>query len=426
MHLTNAPMLPFYLPLLFLNFLIVSSSISASAMASTRDASAQPGPLDPKTSERQYWRDPITSVQREVWRPGDPDGVLEMDYFERPPPLPPVSERWRLYQSTPAKPYKHRISEPPKNVLLDDRALYEVLTSNIPKLVAAREWSHDLSGPGKLRVRRVHRGRSALPDEIGEIPCIDFGGRVGKYVFYGEKDYDEVRYHELSPESIPEPPAPVRDNTPKNTNKGHNQFTPVDQLVRFGAPSKSETRGKYKQRVNTFLRRSASPVRNGVLSGTGRTNRVATTPMDYAQAPVEGTREGWEGMCVEPDIDTNLLAEGMDDLRKRPASVTARANRYKMAKIAEPVDSVVSKHTGRRGLQDDVSALADPIVSPLPGTFAESMQALEAELVEAHGYILKQDEYIATQDAELVQLRQQLSLFQQGVAGVQAGSVYEH
>ncbi|OQO13485.1 hypothetical protein B0A48_01713 [Cryoendolithus antarcticus] len=200
-------------------------------MATTQDASAQSAPLDPKTSERRYWRDPITSVQREIWRPGDPDGVLEADYFERPPPLAPVPERWRVYQTTPAKPFKHRVSEPPKNVLLDDRALYEVLTSNIPKLVAARKWSHDLSGPAKLRVRRVHRGRSALPNEDGEIPSIDFGGRVGKYVFCGEKDHEEVRYRELSPECVAEPSAPVRDSTPKNTNKGHNQFTPVDQLM---------------------------------------------------------------------------------------------------------------------------------------------------------------------------------------------------
>ncbi|KAK6439502.1 hypothetical protein LTR95_004288 [Oleoguttula sp. CCFEE 5521] len=395
-------------------------------MAAFQDVSALSAPLDPKTSERRYWRDPVTSVQREIWRPSDPDGVLEADYFERPPPLAPVAERWRLYQTTPAKPFKHRISEPPKNVLLDDWALYEVLTSNIPKLVAAREWSHDLSGPGKLRARRVHRGRSALPDENGEIPSIDFGGRVGKYVFCGEKNHEEVRYRDLSPESIPEPPAPVRDDTPKKTNKGHNQFTPVDQLVRFGEPSKSETRGKYKQRVNTFLRRSASPVRKGVLSGTGRINRVVTAPMDYPQPPMEGNGEGWEGMCVEQSGDADVLAEGIDALRKRPASVIARANRYKMAKIAEPVDSVVSRDIDRPGLQDDVSALADPIIGPLPGTFAECMEALEAELMEAHGYILKQDEYIATQDAELVQLRQQLSLFQQGVAGVQAGSVNEH
>lgn len=26
--------------------------------------------LDASTSERRYWRDPLTGVQREIWRPG--------------------------------------------------------------------------------------------------------------------------------------------------------------------------------------------------------------------------------------------------------------------------------------------------------------------------------------------------------------------
>jgi len=26
--------------------------------------------LDPSTSERRYWRDPLSGIQREIWRPG--------------------------------------------------------------------------------------------------------------------------------------------------------------------------------------------------------------------------------------------------------------------------------------------------------------------------------------------------------------------
>lgn len=28
--------------------------------------------LDPKTSARRYWRDPLSGTQREIWRPGRP------------------------------------------------------------------------------------------------------------------------------------------------------------------------------------------------------------------------------------------------------------------------------------------------------------------------------------------------------------------
>jgi hypothetical protein len=72
--------------------------------------------LDPLTSERRYWRDPLTGTQREIWRPGmlfastalkctkadtytgDGDGDVEHDHFERRGPLAPLDKRWRLYQ----------------------------------------------------------------------------------------------------------------------------------------------------------------------------------------------------------------------------------------------------------------------------------------------------------------------------------------
>jgi hypothetical protein len=72
--------------------------------------------LDPLTSARRYWRDPLTGTQREIWRPGrlfasnhvqcteadthtgDGDGDVEHDHFERRGSLAPLDERWRLYQ----------------------------------------------------------------------------------------------------------------------------------------------------------------------------------------------------------------------------------------------------------------------------------------------------------------------------------------
>jgi len=72
--------------------------------------------LDPQTSARRYWRDPLTGTQREIWRPGrlfasehvlqatantstgDGDGDVEHDHFERRGPIAPIDKRWRLYQ----------------------------------------------------------------------------------------------------------------------------------------------------------------------------------------------------------------------------------------------------------------------------------------------------------------------------------------
>jgi hypothetical protein len=39
-------------------------------MTGAEDASDDPQLLDPVTSQRRYWRDPLTGIQREIWRPG--------------------------------------------------------------------------------------------------------------------------------------------------------------------------------------------------------------------------------------------------------------------------------------------------------------------------------------------------------------------
>lgn len=60
--------------------------------------SSEEAPLDPRTSTRRYWRDPNSGTQREIWRPGDGDGDIEHDHFERKGPAAPLGKRWRLYQ----------------------------------------------------------------------------------------------------------------------------------------------------------------------------------------------------------------------------------------------------------------------------------------------------------------------------------------
>lgn len=59
---------------------------------------SEEAPLDPRTSARRYWRDPNSGTQREIWRPGDGDGDIEHDHFERKGPVAPLGKRWRLYQ----------------------------------------------------------------------------------------------------------------------------------------------------------------------------------------------------------------------------------------------------------------------------------------------------------------------------------------
>ena len=48
--------------------------------------------LDPQTSARRYWRDPLTGTQREIWRPGK---LFASDHVERTKADTPRRWRWR-------------------------------------------------------------------------------------------------------------------------------------------------------------------------------------------------------------------------------------------------------------------------------------------------------------------------------------------
>jgi hypothetical protein len=51
---------------------------SSENMTGAGSASDNQGLLNPVTSQRRYWRDPLTGIQREIWRPGT---ILHMAYF---------------------------------------------------------------------------------------------------------------------------------------------------------------------------------------------------------------------------------------------------------------------------------------------------------------------------------------------------------
>lgn len=249
------------------------------------------GLIDPANSERQTYRDKGSGLQREIWRPGkthpslkasawliekhlgDGDGDQTTDYFERVGPPLPIEKRWRLFQSDigliSAK------NEPPRFVILDDRAAFEVLRSDIQRTKIVQNWPHDFGGAGKVRARRPHRGRAAIKNpgaegdaQYGSAPL---GGKKETYYFSGEKDFDPVnyRYEPPKPEEKRKKRKPTREDEDYNPRAhGHNQYTPKDMLVKHGAPSFS-LKEQPEPRVNKFLSRRPSPVqaRERVLYG---------------------------------------------------------------------------------------------------------------------------------------------------------------
>ena len=232
-----------------------------------------------------------------------------------------------LHQTSPDGPFRARITEPPSNVILDDRAAYEILQSNIPRAQLPKRWSHDFNGQASVRHRRTHRGRPAYKDEQASSDPDKYHSfkptakAAPPYFFTGEKDYEPVFYHDL-PDAPAEDPEPDEDDTPAKP-KQHNQYTEPHLLVRNGAESASLTKGKYRPRVNTFLRRSPSPPwvkdRKRLFGGVGigRAGNAAPSSsfgFSFASAAAPtGTTAGGESMWVEQDEESELKVDDDDE-----------------------------------------------------------------------------------------------------------------
>ena len=153
-------------------------------------------------------------------------------------------------------------NEPPKYVILDDRAAQEVLASDIPRAHWTKYWSHDFAGKGAIRARRPNRGGGAIGDLEASGKDRFYHAQIAnkkdgeRYYFTGEKGYNPSIWSSedwnlmigvFKPE-IKKLPSPPKKDLLKWNQHGHNQFTPKDQLVKYGAPRKGTSFRRYKEK----------------------------------------------------------------------------------------------------------------------------------------------------------------------------------
>lgn len=455
--------------------------------------------LDPVKSKRQHWREPMTGIMREVWRPGqyqingssrrieltiagDGDGHMTSDHFDRVGPVA-AEDRWRFYQVRTAcsycarqraptastaneaqrsrgdgakltstqlstGPFKARINEPPKNVILDDRALHEIVTSDIPKAQLSKRWSHDFSGQGHIRHRRPHRGRPAIKDPAVEDEKDKYysyaPGKSAPYYFIGEKDYVPILYDPLPSQPTASPPPPDPNAKPKQ----HNQYTPVDQLIRNGAESLSKTRGKYRARINTFLRRSPSPP-----SVRDRAKLFGGLGVGRGPYPRYGKSQGGEGgrepsfTPSQPDRESLWMQQDEDEDDSGPTSRASGSGLNEATsgalhahdtgmqfsspakRVASPLlhapRAKVQKQMGyierlAAGITDEADAEEEEEEADIPpsagGESSDSavVQQLQAELTETREIVLRQDEKIQMLRDQVEELQSQLAMERSG------------
>ncbi|KAM3416742.1 hypothetical protein BST61_g8334 [Cercospora zeina] len=215
--------------------------------------------IDPSTAPRAYMR--IMGKQREIWKPGDEDGDEYTEWFGRKVEELQKEQRWRIFQSDIGKISWKNGNIPPKFVYLDDLAAHQVQESDIPRAKICKFWPQDFGQPCNIRRHRKHIGRPAVKVEHVEgdarFHVTQLGGKGrDPYYFSGDSQYKPVRYRiPVKAAKLPEPePEVVRpkrkfddilDAEPNRRAHGHNQYTPKDMLVKFGAPSMAKPVEKF-------------------------------------------------------------------------------------------------------------------------------------------------------------------------------------
>lgn len=222
--------------------------------------------------------------------------------------------------------------------MLDDRAAYEVLNSDIPRAKLSQNWPHEFGGPGKVRTRRPHRGRPAVQDATanGDTKYHSAVTASGKdaYFFSGEKDYQPIFYrYEQAPA---EPKKSKRKRMPSPTSEeynprghGHNQYTQKDLLVKNGATSFSLKEKK------TSLPRPKTLLPIGSMS--------PSSGMRYSTASREPFAGLTPGMQLQNEDDVKRIA---DELSKANVKIRQQAQeivrlKQALATAQEEGDSLV-------------------------------------------------------------------------------------
>lgn len=136
---------------------------------------------------------------RDVWVPGDGPGDGDVDLVRTGQTRKGGHPTWKIYATDVPEGVESSIEYPPRRVYLDDKACYDLLSSNaFSGNQMGKCWPYDFTQVGKVRATRPNRGRPARL-ENGEIATSY--RPTGAYYFSGEADRpNENEEHDSPPE----------------------------------------------------------------------------------------------------------------------------------------------------------------------------------------------------------------------------------
>jgi len=137
---------------------------------------------------------------RMVWRVGDGDGDSSAHVVERSMNLVRGHPTWKLFMDKVETPIKRgSTDEPPHYCYLDDRACFEIYSSNAYNNEELRKfWPWDFNHQGNIKQGRLNRGKPAWTDD-SHLQTAQGKVRAKNqwYTFYGEAE--EGQYEPLRP-----------------------------------------------------------------------------------------------------------------------------------------------------------------------------------------------------------------------------------
>lgn len=268
-------------------------------------------------------------ADRTIWQPGDGNGVRDSEF----PTKSLFKERYRFFQ-TEIGPIERGTNSPPHFVVLDDKAVWDIMRS---KKYTAEEratfWPFDFGCNGVVRANRRHRGRAALiggdakDGDRGHVPWIAIGAKNKpmKYYLAGEDGgYKEVVFNSSTVR-----PGLTNRSTASTGSRKHESPTKIPTAeatsnLNNGSKTESTTKRKANQplnprhsrpKISRYLHRTPSPGWPG-----GPTRPLNKAPVTGAGADHEthANRHGGSELSPSARVGGKTVYAHYDYGKERP------------------------------------------------------------------------------------------------------------
>ncbi|THW60933.1 hypothetical protein D6C77_01837 [Aureobasidium pullulans] len=387
----------------------------------------------PKSEHKRFTYRDIGGIGREIWQPGDPDGMRGTEFTNNT-----YTKRWRFFQ-TDIGPIERGTNSPPHYVVLDDKAAWDIMSS---KKYTNKDkgdfWALDFTtGGGRVLAARFNKGRAAVVAKGTGMDVDEKDGRGVRHVGYtviGEKDkkrpycfsgekggYEEIIFNVPTAEPVAANQTSVLDdgNGTENPTATQNAGRKIGLLGKRKAEESLNPRHK-REKVGKYLHSTPSP------TWPGGSRRLNKPPVQRARDADRELDDHFYGSELSPQIaaggKTVYAANAEEDPERVNGLLVTSGWRtphgarteYAIGANTPFVDRSLDARTPRREpasrIQSQLSEMEPDSQLPSHDTgyaqgseqpLWQDIKRIEEELLQARGLLRSRDGEIASLRAQL-------------------------